>query len=138
VRQRTESKPSPSGKYASFPDYVAHCVALAGTASNLGAHLGFSSGTRVADWRKGVGGRPSELACAKLAKFSGDPVLDVLGMGGHDELVELLRTEALGHEESGIGLAGIRPGDLGRMRLMTALDAVEEQVSSCRRLLQRI
>jgi hypothetical protein len=85
-----------------------------------------------------IGGRPGVEACAKLAKFSGDAIVDVLVMGGHEELAELLRSETPAENESGIGMAGIRPGDLGRMRLLTALDAVEEHASACRRLLKRI
>ncbi len=84
------STPSPSGKYANFAAYIDHCVSLVGTNHNLGEHLGFTSGTRVSDWRRAEGGRPSLSSCLKLAALTNDHPLEVLVMAGYDEEVKLL------------------------------------------------
>lgn len=83
--------PSPSGTYPSFAAYIEECLRIVGTAHDLGIMLGFTSGTRVSDWKRAQGGRPSLESCLKLAKLTGDDPLDILTMAGHDEAVELLK-----------------------------------------------
>jgi hypothetical protein len=82
--------PSPSGKYANFGAYIDHCVQLVGTNHQVGVLLGFTSGTRVADWRRAQGGRPSLTSVLKLAKLTSDHPLDILTMAGYEEEVALL------------------------------------------------
>lgn len=83
--------PSPDGKYRNFSDYIQHCIHLAGTGDKLGRMIGFSSGTRVADWKRGRGGRPSISSCLRLAKLTGDSPIAVLTMAGHHEEAELMQ-----------------------------------------------
>lgn len=82
--------PSPSGKYGSFSAYIDYCVKLVGSNFALGQLMGFTSGTRVADWRKARGGRPSVESCLKLAKLTGDDPHDILIMGGWPDVSDLL------------------------------------------------
>jgi hypothetical protein len=63
---------------------------MVGTADAVGKMLGFTSGTRVSDWKQARGGRPSLESCLKLAKITDDDPIDVLTMAGHDEAVQLL------------------------------------------------
>jgi hypothetical protein len=86
------TRPSPSGKYPSFAAYIAEAIRMVGTAEKVGNLLGFTSGTRVNDWRKAKGGGPSLESCLRLAKLTGDDPLDILAMTGHDEIAELLKT----------------------------------------------
>lgn len=86
------TRPSPSGKYPSFAAYIAEAIRMVGTAEKVGALLGFTSGTRVNDWRKAKGGGPSLESCLRLAKLTGDDPLDILAMTGHDEIAELLKS----------------------------------------------
>lgn len=84
-------RPAPSGKYPSFSAYVAACIHQVGTADALGQLLGFSSGTRVSDWKHARGGRPSCSSCLRLADLTGDDPTDILIMAGHDDEATLLR-----------------------------------------------
>lgn len=101
--------PSPSGKYANFAAYIDHCVSLVGTNYALGTLLGFTSGTRIADWRKAQGGRPSMGSCLRLAKLTGDDAYDVLIMGGYAEEAALIK-ELLAGPGDGLSVAArLRP-----------------------------
>lgn len=82
--------PAPSGKYESFAAYVRAAIHMAGSADALGKLIGFTSGTRISDWRRGRGGRPSIASCLRLAKLTSDSPLDILVMGGYQEEANLL------------------------------------------------
>jgi hypothetical protein len=86
------TRPSPNGKYPSFAAYIAEAIRMVGTAEKVGALLGFTSGTRVNDWRKAKGGGPSLESCLRLAKLTGDDPLEILAMVGHDEIAEILKS----------------------------------------------
>lgn len=90
------SIPSPDGKYPNFGAYIDHCVSLVGTNRALGLMLGFTTGTRVSDWRNALGGRPSFVSCMKLAELTGDDPISILIMGGLQEEADLLRKWADG------------------------------------------
>jgi len=83
--------PSPSGKYANFAAYVDHCVSLVGTNYALGKLVGFTTGTRISDWRKAQGGRPALTACLRLAKLTRDDPFDIMVMAGYAEEADLMR-----------------------------------------------
>jgi hypothetical protein len=87
--------PAPSGKYRNFMEYAKHAVSLAGTAQHLGQLMGFTGGTRISDWIRGRGGRPSVSSCLKLAELTDDNPLEVLVMAGYAEEAELLRKAGL-------------------------------------------
>lgn len=82
--------PAPSGRHANFAAYIRHAIAMAGTARDLGHMLGFTSGTRISDWKLARGGRPSMESCLRLAKLTGDDPIDVLVMAGYHEEAALL------------------------------------------------
>ncbi len=100
------SIPSPDGKYPHFSAYIDHCVSLVGTNRHLGELLGFSSGTRVSDWRLAHGGGPSVNSCLKLAKLTDDNPLHILTMAGHAEEVAILRSWCGGAGQAG-GLSAV-------------------------------
>jgi hypothetical protein len=83
--------PAPSGKYPNFAAYIDACVEMMGTAASLGEHLGFSTGSRISDWKNARGGRPSLESCLRLAELTGDDPLDVVTMAGHAEAAAMLK-----------------------------------------------
>ena len=111
--------PSPSGKYPHFAAYIRHCLDITGTKGSLGRLLGFTSGTRVADWANAKGGRPSLESCLRLAHITGDDPLDILAMAGHDEAVDLLR-DFLSHRTSAPDVMLAQP----RTKVAAAIEAL--------------
>lgn len=69
--------------------YIQDVIFQAGSDAAVGQYLGFGDGSRVGLWRRGRG-RPSELACVKLARWTGDDPLHVLRLAGYTELAGLL------------------------------------------------
>lgn len=74
-----------------FAQYVEQAAKQAGSDAALGKIAGFADGSRIGAARRAEGPRLSELACIKLARFTGDDVCWVLTLAGHDEMAELLR-----------------------------------------------
>ena len=111
--------PSPDGKYRHFAEYVQHCVDLAGTADQLGKLVGFSSGSRIGDWKKGQGGRPSLSSCLRLAKLSGDSPIHVLIMAGYAEEAAILQ-ELLSPPEA------LQPSPVSVIRAEQAIENMQE------------
>ena len=71
-------------------EYIQRIHDQVGTDKDIGAFLGFADGSRVGLWRKG-GGRPDELNCIKLARWTGDDPLAVLRLAGYTEMADLLQ-----------------------------------------------
>lgn len=73
-----------------FAEYVTKASALAGSDATLGRVAGLTDGSRVGNARRG-GLRLSELACLKLARFTGDDPCWVLRLAGYGEMADLLQ-----------------------------------------------
>jgi hypothetical protein len=56
----------------------------------VGRRLGFKDGSRVSEWKRGTDRRPAATTCALFAVLYNYNPLDVLRVGGHEELAELL------------------------------------------------
>jgi hypothetical protein len=120
--------PAPSGKYRNFMEYAKQAVTLAGTAQHLGQLMGFTGGTRISDWIRGRGGRPSVSSCLKLAELTDDNPLDVLVMAGYAEEAELLKKFGLNTDPPGPAVSFHT-----RMRMLeaaTTLDALSAEMKS--------
>jgi hypothetical protein len=70
--------------------YIASAAEKAGSDVQLGQRLGLTDGSRISLWKRGKGGRPNELTCARLAAFMDDDPLMVLRLADHAELADLL------------------------------------------------
>ena len=75
---------------ASLKAYIASASEKAGSDLQLGQQLGLTDGSRISLWKRGKGGRPNELTCARLAGFMDEDPLIVLRLAGHTELADLL------------------------------------------------
>jgi hypothetical protein len=73
-----------------FREYIQRIHDSVGTDKDIGVFLGFPDGSRVGTWRKGQG-RPDELNCIKLARWTGDDPLMVLRLAGYVEMADLLQ-----------------------------------------------
>ena len=83
--------PAPSGKYRHFVEYIQKAIEVAGNGRDLGLMIGFTSGTRVTDWKLGRGGRPGVSSILRMAKLTGDDPIDLLVMTGWNEEAALLQ-----------------------------------------------
>jgi hypothetical protein len=92
-RVNDETKPYERSRLAAgaktFKDYVNKIYDQVGTDRDIGKLLGFPDGSRVGRWRTGDG-RPDELNCIKLARWTGDDPLAVLRLAGYTEMADLL------------------------------------------------
>lgn len=123
--------PDPDGKYRNFADYIRHCVHVAGSAKALGDLVGFSTGSRIGDWLRGQGGRPSISSCLRLAKLSGDSPLAVLTMAGYTEEVLLLRDLM----SNSLDLVGFTP--LQKVQALQTVNEMEELTRAMRDMIER-
>lgn len=120
--------PAPSGKYRNFMEYAKHAVTLAGTAQRLGQLMDFTGGTRISDWIRGRGGRPSISSCLKLAELTDDNPLDVLVMAGYKDEAELLKKFGL---DAGTPSPAVAFHTRVRMaETATTLEALSEEVKA--------
>jgi hypothetical protein len=86
---QNEAPPDYNSPLRSLPAYTQYCVHLAGSMAGLARVVGFSTGSRIADWVSGAG-RPSEIAAAKMAHFSGHDLIEVLRLARYDELADII------------------------------------------------
>lgn len=75
--------------YEDLTAYMRRVVDLAGSDLAVGKILGLADGSRPGMWRAGKG-RPSELACMKLAQYTGDSIIKILRLAGYTEMADLL------------------------------------------------
>jgi hypothetical protein len=76
-------------EFTVFRDYLAWIVLQVGTDRAIAKHLGLADGSPMSKWRAGEG-RPSELVCVKLARWTNHDPLMVLRSAGYDEMADLL------------------------------------------------
>jgi hypothetical protein len=119
--------PAPSGRHHNFVAYIEDAIRTVGSADALGRMLGFTSGTRLSDWKAARGGRPSVSSCLKLAKITGDDPIDILTMAGHAEEAGLLQ-EFLKNKPGAPVALMIQP----EMALLTAEEAVAVALKALR------
>ena len=107
----------PHLKATTFVDYINAVSKQAGSDYAVGKYLGYSDGSRVGAWRKGGNNRPDELACVKLARWTGDDPLRILRLAQYDELADLLE-----------GRVAVMPASIEAMR--PTLVALEQMIAA--------
>jgi hypothetical protein len=106
--------------------YIASAAEKAGSDVQLGQRLGLTDGSRISLWKRGKGGRPNELTCARLAAFMDDDPLIVLRLAGHAELADLL-----------IGHVGGQSARKARAHLAAALTELDKAIRPTRNIKKR-
>ena len=98
--QRGAVAPQRTAPGETWQSFIEKLSEQAGSDMAVARRIGFTDGSRVSEWRRGTDRLPSAVTCARIAAIFNFHPLDVMELGGHVELVGLIRGRLTEEDEA--------------------------------------